>query len=128
MSWHQYIVVVIILIYILGKEFFIRLYLGNEKSDYVQQLTRRGLEIAPYGFVFLSYNIMIITIYQSLNDSITSSVFTVLENLVMNNLTILILPSFYGIDGIWFAFPLAEFLCFIIMLIFSPKRINIKNV
>lgn len=103
---------IIILFYLLGKTPLLWLYLKSDASDAVRQMASHGLSIAPMGFLFFGYNVLAIDTFLALHQKKTSTILSVLENVVFANLTMLSLPYLFGIPGVWFAFPVGEILTF----------------
>ena len=102
----------IILFYLLGKTPLLLLYLKSDASDAVRQMAGHGLTIAPMGFLFFGYNVLAIDTFLALHEKKTSTILSILENIVFANLTMLSLPYLFGISGVWFAFPVGEILTF----------------
>ena len=106
------LIVVIILAYLLGKTPLLKIYLRSDASEHVRRMANQGLTIAPMGFLFFGYNVLAIDTFLALHQKKTSTILSVLENIVFANLTILTLPYLFGVIGVWFAFPVAEILTF----------------
>ena len=118
------LIVLIILLYLLGKTPLLMLYLKSDASDAVRQMAAHGLTIAPMGFLFFGYNVLAIDTFLALHEKKTSTILSVLENVVCANLTMLTLPYLFGIPGVWFAFPVGEILTFAGTLFFALRNKN----
>ena len=118
------LVVLIILVYLLGKNGLLQLYLKSDASDNIRQMASHGLSIAPLAFLFFGYNVLAIDTFLALHEKKISTILTFLENLVFANLTMLTLPWIFGVSGVWYAFPAAEILTFGGTLFFVMKRKN----
>ena len=103
---------IIILAYLLGKNPLLKIYLKSDAGEHVRQMASQGLTIAPMGFLFFGYNVLAIDTFLALHQKKTSTILSVLENIVFANLTILTLPYLFGVIGVWFAFPVGEILTF----------------
>lgn len=103
---------IIVLVYLLGKNPLLKLYLKSDASDAVRQMAAHGLTIAPLGFLFFGYNVLAIDTFLALHEKKTSTILSVLENVICANLTMLTLPYLFGVAGVWFAFPVGEILTF----------------
>ena len=75
-------------------------------------MASKGLLIAPLGFPFFGYNVLAIDSFLAMHQKKTSTILSVLENVVCANLTMLTLPWIFGVTGVWFAFPVGEILTF----------------
>ena len=118
------LIVIIILLYLLGKTPLLMLYLKSDASEAVRQMADHGLTIAPMGFLFFGYNVLAIDTFLALHEKKTSTILSVLENVVCANLTMLTLPYLFGIPGVWFAFPVGEILTFAGTLFFVLRNKN----
>lgn len=114
--------VLIIVGYLLGKNFLMGLYIRPEDGEAVRSMASYGLLVAPLAFVVFGYNVMGIDVLVALNDHKRSSALTMLENLVFANLAIIVLPYLFGLDGIWFAFAAGEALTFIFTVVFFRQK------
>ena len=102
----------IVILYYLGRNPLLKLYLKSDASDAVRQMAGHGLMIAPLGFLFFGYNILGIDTSIALHEKKISTALSVLENVICANLTMLTLPFLFGVPGVWFAFPVGEILTF----------------
>lgn len=112
----------IILLYFLGKTPLLGLYLKSDASEAVRQMADHGLTIAPMGFLFFGYNVLAIDTFLALHEKRTSTVLSVLENVIFANLTMLTLPYLFGVPGVWYAFPAGEILTFGATLYFALRN------
>lgn len=96
----------------------LNLYLKQDADVAVRTMARFGLTVAPLSFVTLGYNILAIDVFLALNDHKTSTILTLLENMLFANLSIIVLPHLFGINGVWFALAVGEFLTFIFVIFF----------
>ena len=106
------LVAVIILFYLLGKSFLLNLYLKSDSGRSIRDMADYGLTVAPLGFLFFGYNVLAIDTFLALHEKRTSTILTVLENVICANITIFVLPYLFGITGVWFAFPVGEIMTF----------------
>ncbi len=118
------LIVIIILLYFFGKTPLLMLYLKSDASEAVRQMADHGLTIAPMGFLFFGYNVLAIDTFLALHEKKTSTILSILENVVCANLTMLTLPYLFGIPGVWFAFPVGEILTFAGTLFFVLRNRN----
>lgn len=116
------LIVLIIVFYLLGKKPLLMLYLKSDASEAVRQMADHGLTIAPMGFMFFGFNVLAIDTFLALHEKKTSTILSVLENVICANLTMIVLPYFFGIPGVWFAFPVGEILTFAGTLYFVVKN------
>ena len=115
---------IIIMIYLLGKNTMLSLYLKSDATENIRSMARYGLTVAPLAFLSFGYNVLAIDTFLALNDNKTSTMLTLLENFIFANLTIIVLPKLFGITGVWFAFATGELLTFIFTVYFIRKNWN----
>ena len=109
---------IIVILYLLGKNPLLKIYLKSGTGESVRQMASKGLLIAPLGFPFFGYNVLAIDSFLAMHQKKTSTILSVLENVVCANLTMLTLPWIFGVTGVWFAFPVGEILTFVGTLYF----------
>lgn len=71
-------------------------------------LTTRGFRIYSLAFLMCGFNIFGSAFFTALNDGLTSAAISFLRTLVFQLLTVLLLPSLLGVDGVWFSIVVAE--------------------
>ena len=80
------------------------------------EMTKRSLEICAACFLVVTFNIFGSAFFTALNNGVISAVISVLRTIVFNVATVMILPEFFGLDGIWASVSATEFLAFIPVL------------
>ncbi len=116
------LVLIIILFYLLGKDFLLSLYLKSDAGSTIKKMADYGLTVAPLGFLVFGYNVLATDTFLALHEKKISTALSILENVIFANLTILTLPYLFGLNGVWFAFPVAEILTFGGTLFFVMKN------
>ncbi len=82
------------------------------------EMTRHALRISTVAFIVVGFNIFASSFFTALNDGGVSAIISFLRTFIFKLTAVLILPSLFGIDGIWFADVTAEVFAFVISLIF----------
>ena len=103
-----------IVLYLIFSQPLAVLFTGQAAAD-IKDLIDYGLKIAPYGFLFFGYNIGTRMCFTSLGNIRSSTLITILQEVIFSNLTIVLLPLIFGVKGVWFSFLAGN--CF--TLIFS---------
>ncbi len=73
------------------------------------------------------------TVFQSIGKAVQSFLSTVTRSILFLLPAILIMPRFMGLDGVWWAFPISDFLTFLLVLgllapvWFELRRLNSKQ-
>lgn len=84
------------------------IFVGYDKE--LLALTSRGFTLYSLSFLFAGFNIFVSSLFTSLNNGVISATLSFVRTLVFQVLALYILPLLFGIDGIWFAIVVAEFL------------------
>ena len=81
-------------------------------------LTIHAFRIFSFVFLLAGLNIFLSSFFTALNNGAVSAAISFLRTLVFQTSSVLILPLFIGVDGIWWAAAVAEACAFLISLIF----------
>ncbi len=71
-------------------------------------MTTRGFVIFAFHFLICGFNIFGSAFFTALNNGVISAAISFLRTLVFQCLTVLILPIFLGLDGVWLSIVAAE--------------------
>ncbi len=93
-----------------------RLFVGYDEGLF--ELTRHAFRIFSFAFLLAGFNIFASSFFTALNNGGVSAAISFLRTLVFQTSSVLILPIFLDIDGIWLAVTVAEVFAFIISVIF----------
>lgn len=74
----------------------------------LMEMTARGLMIYAVSFIFIGFNMFSSSMFTALNNGVVSAVLSFLRALIFQVAAILILPVFWGLDGVWWANAAAE--------------------
>ncbi len=97
----------------------------NESAKDAKDLINYGMRIMPYSFLFFGYNVGARMTFASLGNHRTSAFLTTMQEVVLNNITVIILPLMFGITGIWFSFLACNILmCLITVFIVYRNKDN----
>ncbi|MEG0701743.1 MAG: MATE family efflux transporter, partial [Muribaculaceae bacterium] len=91
------------------------MFLAADSGAY--QIAVNGLPIFALGFVFNAVNVIAIGYFQSVERIESATCTTVLRGFVFIVACFFILPTLFGITGIWLAIPVAEVLTLILIVI-----------
>lgn len=72
------------------------------------QMTIRGFVIYSLSFLLCGFNIFGSSMFTALNNGLISAVISFLRTLVCQIAAVMVLPLFFGLDGIWFSIVAAE--------------------
>lgn len=96
------------------------LYVGYDKSLF--QMTVHGYIIYSFSFLPCGFNIFASSLFTALNNGLISAVISFSRTLVFQVLAIFLLPLLFGLDGVWFANVLAEFLALGVSIFFFMSQ------
>ena len=96
------------------------LYVGYDKSLF--QMTVHGYIIYSFSFLPCGFNIFASSLFTALNNGLISAVISFSRTLVFQVFAIFLLPLLFGLDGVWFANVLAEFLALGVSIFFFVSR------
>lgn len=88
------------------------LFVGYDEE--LCDMTTRGFIIFSFGFLTMGFNIFGSALFTALNNGVISGVISFLRTLVFQSISVIILPIFFELDGIWFAIILGEYLSFVV--------------
>ena len=94
-----------------------------ETSSNTYQIAVFGFPIFSINYIFAGVNIFASSMFTAFSDGKTSAIISFCRTLVFIVISILLLPIWIGIIGVWLSVPLAELLTiFISILYFKNKK------
>lgn len=87
-------------------------------DPYLLDMTLNGLRIYAISFAFSGLAIFGSSFFTALNDGLTSAILSFSRTIVFQVSTLLLLPIFFDLNGIWFSIVAAELLAFSLTLAF----------
>lgn len=91
------------------------LFVGYDAG--LKAMTQRGFAVYSLSFVVMGLNIYSSSFFTALNNGLISALISFLRTLVFQVAAVLILPVYFGLDGIWFSIVLAEVLALAVTLV-----------
>lgn len=91
----------------------------------LKAMTVRGFTIYAFSFLLCGFNIFGSSMFTALNNGLISAVISFIRTLVCQIAAVLILPIFWGVDGIWFSIIAAE-LAALLLTIFCLVKFRKK--
>ncbi len=93
-----------------------RIFVGYDPELFA--MTRHALGIFAVSFVLAGHSIFTSSFFTALSNGGVSAAISFLRTLVFQTLSVLVLPTVLGVDGIWWAITVAEVFAFLISLAF----------
>ena len=97
-----------------------RLFVGYDQE--LMALTVSGFRIFALSFFFMGYAIFGSGFFTALNDGLTSAIISFLRTLVFQVAAVLLLPLWWGIDGVWYSIVVAEGMAFVLSAVFIVAK------
>lgn len=85
-------------------------------------MTIRAFRIFSFSFLFAGIAVYGSAFFTALNDGLTSALISFLRTLLFKIVAALILPIFWGIDGIWVSIVAAELASFFVTILFLKMK------
>ncbi len=92
------------------------IFTGYDKELY--ELTLKGFAVFAFSFLFAGVAIFGSSFFTALNNGLISAMISFLRTLVFQIAAVMLLPIFFGINGIWVSVVVAELMAFTVTLIF----------
>lgn len=83
----------------------------------VMEIASKGTAIYAFAFLINGFNILSASYFTALANAKVSIIISMLRGLVFIAIGIYVLPRMIGVEGIWYAVPLAEALTFIVSVV-----------
>lgn len=107
---------VMFLISELGADTLAHIFVGYDET--LKAMTVHGFRIFSFLFLLMGFNVFASSFFTALNNGLVSAFIAFLRTLVFQISSVMILPIFWGIDGIWVSPLVAEILALIISFSF----------
>lgn len=92
------------------------LFVGYDAALFA--LTTHAFRLFAWSFLLAGFNIFASSFFTALNNGGVSAAISFFRTLVFQSASVLILPIFFDVDGIWWAITVAEVFAFLISLAF----------
>ena len=110
-----------LLILWLGAEVISATFLDTDTHAF--ELCVEGMPYFSASFMFIAVNLVMIGYFQSIEDAVRSTTFTLLRGFIFIIPAFILFPILFGVPGLWLAMPVAEGLTtLIIVASFEYKR------
>ncbi|SES63982.1 putative efflux protein, MATE family [Oceanobacillus limi] len=93
------------------------------ESEEVRQLAVQGIRLFFFGYLFLGFNFVYMTYFQSIGAIRPSTIIILLRSFVFILILLWLLPKFMGIVGVWLALPVAEMLVALLLVFFTRNHV-----
>lgn len=97
-----------------------QIFVGYDAGLYA--ITLRGFRMFAVSFIVTGVNIFGSSFFTALNNGVISAAISFLRTLVFQIITVLLLPVFFELDGIWYAAVTAEILALAVTVTFFALK------
>ncbi len=111
--------ILLMIVAFIGSNPLSKIFVGYDQELF--EMTARGFRFYAISFLLCGFSIFGSSFFTALNNGIVSATISFLRTVVFQVAAVLILPIFWGIDGIWAAISVAEFLALIVTIILLVK-------
>jgi putative MATE family efflux protein len=112
---------ILLFIGLIAAPFLVTLF-GIE-SEEIKQIASKGIRLFFIGYLFLGFNFVYMTYFQSIGKVGSSSIIILLRSFVFLMTFLWILPQYIGIVGVWLALPLSELIVTLLLVFFGRKHV-----
>ena len=93
-------------------QYFVRLFdTGNLD---LRDIAAYGISIHSFAYLVMGINLYASSLFTSLSDGLRSAIISSLRGLVILVPMIVLLPMIFGVEGIWLAIPVTDFITIIV--------------
>lgn len=97
-----------------------KLFVGYDAN--LCDMTQNALRLFSVSFIISGFNIFASSFFTALNDGGVSAAISFFRTLIFQTGSVIILPIFFDLNGIWFAITAAEIFAFIISIAFLAGK------
>lgn len=98
------------------------IFVGYDQALF--EMTKRGFIISAVAFLICGINIFGSGFFTALNNGLISAVISFLRTVVFQVATVMILPIFWELDGVWWSMVVSEILAFAVTVFCLIKYKN----
>ena len=91
-------------------------FVGYDKV--LLDMTIRGFRIFAISFLICGFNIFSSAFFTALNNGLVSLLLSIGRTFIFQIIAVLLLPYYFGLDGIWLSIIMSEFLALIVTIFF----------
>ncbi len=112
--------VVVVVFTLIFSEEAIGVFISKESATF--DMAKNGLLLFLPAYMFMGFNLFFSAMFTSLSNGKVSAIISVLRTLVFIVTSLVVLPQILGLNGVWLAIPVAEFLAIIVSFYFYKKN------
>ncbi len=118
------------IIIMVAPELLIKMFIVNaDDIDIVMPITVEGLKVSSLVLPVLGFQILSANYFQATGKPIIGVILSLSRQLIVLLPVLLILPKIWGLFGVWLAYPVSDFISFLLtaaFIYFDIKKLNIQ--
>jgi Na+-driven multidrug efflux pump len=87
-------------------------------DEYLLDMTIRGFRIYAISFLICGFNIFASSLFTALNNGVISLLISIGRTFLFQILAVLLLPYYFGLDGVWMSIIVSELLSLLVTILF----------
>ncbi len=97
-----------------------RLFVGYDAE--LMMMTKNVFWLYSFSFIFSGYSIFMSSMFTAFGNGIVSAIISFMRTIVFQLATVLVLPIFFGVTGVWLSMLVAEILAMLVSGIFCLAK------
>lgn len=97
-----------------------RFFVGQDSDLF--EMTQHACRIVSFCFLLSGFGIFGSSLFTALNNGVLSAIISVGRSVVFGTMTVMLLPIFFGVDGIWLAVWATEIASIIVVIYFVIRK------
>ena len=97
-----------------------KLFVGYDPELFA--MTRTGLQLYSLGFTLVGLNIFGSSLFTALNNGKISALISFVRSFIFKIATVMTLPLFFGLNGVWLSMLASEFLSLLLTMFFVVRK------
>ncbi len=116
---------IVIVFSLLFGEYAVAIFISRSSDTF--QMAVNGLKIFSISYLFMGVNVFMSAMFTALSNGKASAILSLTRTLLFLVGSLMALPYFFHLNGVWLAVPLAEFLAFLLSIYYFKKENIIKT-
>lgn len=112
--------VIIITVSLLFGEYAVSIFISTKSETF--NMAVQGLKLFSISYLFMGINIFVSSMFTALSNGKVSAILSLTRTLIFLVGSLVILPYFLDLNGVWLAVPLAELLAFGLSIYYLKKE------
>lgn len=112
------------LVFLLGAEYVVRAFTTD---DELARLSAEGLRIVVTVFPIVGFQMVVANFFQSIGKPGKSIILSLSRQVLVLIPSLLILPQFFGVKGVWWSLPLSDAISTVIAVVLILREIRLQR-